>query len=72
METAILNGEIIEEYPDDKPFPSCLIYGRSADGRPLHVVCAVAPVSRIITVYFPDESKWVDYRVRRKGEAPDE
>lgn len=24
---AILNGEIIEDYPEDFPFPSCLILG---------------------------------------------
>ena len=23
------NAEIIENYPDDKPYPSCLIYGRT-------------------------------------------
>ena len=27
-ENAILTGEIIEDYPDDYPFPSCLILGR--------------------------------------------
>ncbi len=25
VEYAIMNGEIIEEYPEDYPFPSCLI-----------------------------------------------
>lgn len=25
---SVLNGEIIEDYPNDKPYPSCLIYGR--------------------------------------------
>ncbi len=24
---SVLNGEVIEDYADDKPFPSCLIYG---------------------------------------------
>jgi hypothetical protein len=28
VEEALLDGEIIEEYPDDKHAPSCLIYGR--------------------------------------------
>jgi hypothetical protein len=35
-------GEIIEEYPDDTPYPSCLILGRTASGRSLHIVCAPA------------------------------
>jgi len=25
---SVLHGEIIEDYPDDKPFPSCLVYGK--------------------------------------------
>ena len=24
---SVLTGKIIEDYPDDKPYPSCLIYG---------------------------------------------
>jgi Domain of unknown function (DUF4258) len=31
IEDVILNGEIIEEYHDDKPFPSCLIAGKTED-----------------------------------------
>lgn len=67
MEAAILNGEVIEEYPDDKPFPSCLICGHTPDGQPLHVVCSLAPVSDIITFYFPDEKQWIGHKIRRKG-----
>ncbi|MGB9887481.1 MAG: DUF4258 domain-containing protein [Moorellales bacterium] len=66
MEAAIMDGEIIEEYPNDYPFPSCLIYGRTGDGRPLHVVISLAPVSHVITVYSPDEKKWVGHKVRRR------
>lgn len=25
---SVLNGEIIEEYPKDKPYPSCLVFGK--------------------------------------------
>jgi hypothetical protein len=28
IEHAIINGEIIEEYEDDKPYSSCLIFGK--------------------------------------------
>ena len=35
---AVNNGEIIEQYPDDFPFPSCLILGKTSDGRYIHVV----------------------------------
>ncbi len=37
---SVLKGKIIETYPMDEPYPSCLIYGRTSDNRPLHVVCA--------------------------------
>ena len=37
---AVTRGKIIEDYPDDEPYQSCLIYGRTSRDRPLHVVCA--------------------------------
>ena len=35
---SVLQGEIIEEYPDDKPYPSCLIYGETFSREPVHSV----------------------------------
>lgn len=32
----IMNGEIIEQYPDDYPYPSCLILGMSIEDKYLH------------------------------------
>ena len=32
--------EIIEDYPDDKYGPSCLILGFTKAGRPLHLQCS--------------------------------
>ena len=29
---SVLHGEVIEDYPDDKPFPSCLVYGKDQKG----------------------------------------
>jgi hypothetical protein len=34
------NCEIIEDYPDDKYGPSCLILGFTKYGRPLHILCS--------------------------------
>ena len=34
----IMNGEIIEQYPDDYPYPSCLILGSNLGNKFLHVV----------------------------------
>ena len=35
---SVFNGVIIEDYPDDKPYPSCLIYGETFSGEPVHSV----------------------------------
>jgi hypothetical protein len=50
------SGEIIEDYPDDKYGPSCLILSRTKTGRPLHIQCSYPdrPFVRIITLYEPD------------------
>jgi len=34
IEEVILTGESVEEYPDDKYSPTCLIYGKTHEGRP--------------------------------------
>jgi hypothetical protein len=65
IEEAILCGEIIEEYPDDKYSPSCLVYGMSKAGRHLHVQLSLPPAVAVITAYDPDEAEWIDHRVRR-------
>jgi hypothetical protein len=65
VQQAILCGEIIEEYPDDKYSPSCLLHGQTAEGRHIHVVCSLAPIVRIITVYEPNSQEWIDYRQRK-------
>jgi hypothetical protein len=68
IEEAVITGEIIEEYPDDKYSPSCLVYGRTESGKHLHVQISIPPTIVIITAYEPDESEWIDYKVRRKKE----
>jgi anti-sigma28 factor (negative regulator of flagellin synthesis) len=37
LREAIANGEIIEDYPEDKYGPSCLVLGFTRAGRPLHI-----------------------------------
>lgn len=60
-------SEIIEDYPDDKYGPSCLILGFTKSGRPLHVQCSypTRPLVKIITLYEPDPDLWIDFRLRR-------
>ena len=42
VKEAILQGEIIEEYPTDFPYPSCLILGVTIAGQILHVVAGLS------------------------------
>ena len=65
IENAVINGAIIEKYPDDKYSPSCLIYGKTENGRDLHVQLSIQPLVVIITTYYPDPEEWIDFKIRR-------
>jgi len=45
---SVRHGEIIEEYPKDKPYSSCLIFGKNAKMEPIHSVWA-----------FNSENQWL-------------
>jgi hypothetical protein len=70
VEEVIKNGKIIEEYLDDKPYPSFLILGYEKDDfkKPIHVVFAKDGKDIIvITAYRPGELKWTNnYQTRIK------
>lgn len=63
----IMQGEIIEQYPDDLPYPSCLLLGLSIDGRYLHAcVAANGENIHIITAYYPEPNEWeADFKTRK-------
>lgn len=69
LERVLLTGEIIERYPEDQPYPSCLVLGWLASGDPLHVVCSrgnVEPALRIVTLYEPEDAlRESDYKTRK-------
>jgi hypothetical protein len=67
VETAS-NAEIIEDYPDDKYGPSCLVLGFTRSRRPLHIQCSYPsrPLIKIITLYEPNPNQWIAFKVRRK------
>ena len=69
VKNAVVHGEIIEQYPDDYPYPSCLILGMSIMHKYMHVVMSdEGTASRIITAYFPDPMKWdFDFKKRKDG-----
>ncbi len=67
---SVLRGEIIEDYPDDKPYPSCLIYGMTFSGDPVHSVWAYNNENQwavLVTVYRPDPDLWINWRERKRS-----
>lgn len=64
----INTGEIIKQYVDDKPFPSCLILGFSINLEYIHVVVSCdTDFIYLITAYFPDPNIWENDFKTRKG-----
>ncbi len=58
IEKVIETGEVIREYPTDKPYPSELILG-FIDNKPIHVVFVKNKgICIVITAYIPDKNKW--------------
>ena len=68
IRSCILTGEIIEQYPNDYPFPSCLVSGETTTQNPLHAVLGVGEgYAWLVTAYYPDRDRWEqNYTVRRK------
>ena len=67
VEEALLNGEIIEEYKEDFPYPSCLVYGINLKNEVIHIVCGSNGEELwLITAYFPDKLEWEEDLKTRK------
>jgi hypothetical protein len=63
----VQNGEVIESYEKDTPYPSVLIFGRTTLERPIHAVIAYSEeddLAIVVTVYEPDPARWVNHRRR--------
>lgn len=70
VEDALLNGEILEHYPDTGRGESCLMVGFAGE-TPVHIVCGWRGSKIVlITVYVPGPPKFVDPWTR--GVAHDE
>jgi hypothetical protein len=66
IKCAITEGEIIEQYPTDYPFPSCLINAEN-----IHIVCGIGEgLLYIITAYRPSPELWEDGGRKRKESIP--
>jgi hypothetical protein len=64
----IVNGEIIEDYPNDKYGASCLICWFTLSGHPLHIQCSYpsCPLLKIIALDEPNKQFWSVNFTRRK------
>lgn len=67
IEEAVISGMMIEDYPEDKYGPSCLILGYTRSGRLLHVQVTYPPKVRVITVYEPSPDEWESDGKTRKS-----
>ena len=68
IEASIVDGEILEEYPDLGIGESCLVLGFS-ENIPIHTVIGWRGEKiAIITVYVPKPPKFIDPRTRRKND----
>ena len=68
IRSIVETGTIIQEYPNDKPYPSWLILG-FCENRPIHVVAAYdadEDKEYIITAYEPDTKLWSEGFTKRR------
>jgi hypothetical protein len=66
IKETLLDGKIIENYPEDKRGHSCLVWGVTPEGKNLHVVCGISlEMLWIITIYEPDPLEWETPEKRR-------
>ena len=66
IQRVIATGDVIEEHPESRPFPKCLIMAQ-VGGEPLYVACAYGNgYAYIITVHRYDADAWLDPWTRRK------
>jgi predicted alpha/beta hydrolase len=66
---AVTTGQVIEDYPDDKYGPSCLISGLTQANRNIHIQCSYPsrPLIKVITLYEPDLTQWNDNFTKRRN-----
>lgn len=70
VRAVIQNGEIIANYPTDKPYPSCLILGFVL-GTALHIVLAQNAADGgcvVVTAYVPSTDIWEsDFKTKKRN-----
>lgn len=69
----LTEGEIIEQRPRAKPYPTCLMMQMQEGNRPLYVALGYDQANDrlyIITVHWLDPSTWDDPWRRRRRKNP--
>ncbi len=70
VKEALLKGELIEYYENDKPFESGLFFYKA--NKPLHVVASLDTIEvkvYVITAYIPDSKHFLkDFKTRINNE----
>ncbi|MBD1933300.1 MULTISPECIES: DUF4258 domain-containing protein [Cyanophyceae] len=68
VQAVVAYGEVIEENPDDTPFPSYLLLD-FVEGKPIHVVFSYdesTETGYVVTAYIPNPNLWINnFRNRR-------
>lgn len=68
VQAVVTFGEIIEENPEDTPFPSYLIFD-FVENKPIHVVFSYdesTDTGYVVTAYIPDSNFWLNNFRQRK------
>ena len=67
----VMNGDLIEDYPEDIRGHSCLLAGDTSKGRVVHAVCSPKDgYLAIITAYVPEPRKWEEGGRKRRSVVP--
>jgi hypothetical protein len=69
VERIIVQGDVVADYPDDRPYPSVLVLGFDQN-RPIHLVLAQnlkTGACYVVTVYVPDPGLWDESFKQRRA-----
>ena len=68
VQEVVMQGEVIEDYPEDVRGHSCLMVGETTQGRTVHVICSPKDeYLAIITAYIPDPAEWDETGRKRRS-----